>query len=125
MGCVGVLLLSFSLNLQDHRVAFVALPTVTLPDVCFFHAATGWDCPFCGLTRSWVALSHGQWKASLAYHRLGWIAWLILLAQIPYRIAVLLAPGILQLPPRWPMRDWVLRAAAVLLFVNWIADWFW
>ena len=41
------------------------------PSVCPFKLTTGLPCPGCGLTRSAVALLHGDPSASLFYHPLG------------------------------------------------------
>ncbi len=45
-----------------HMVACDDLPLIT----CTFLNLTGYPCPFCGLTRSFWALSHGNW--ALAVH---------------------------------------------------------
>ena len=29
---------------------------------CWFHLITGWNCPFCGMTRDFVAVLHGRWN---------------------------------------------------------------
>ena len=42
-----------------------------MPSICAFHNLTGWPCPGCGLTRSWVSLAHGQFGAALVWHPLG------------------------------------------------------
>jgi hypothetical protein len=41
------------------------------PSFCPFKVATGLPCPGCGMTRSAVALLHGDFGASLYYHPLG------------------------------------------------------
>ena len=33
--------------------------------ICLFHALTGWNCPGCGMTRSFYALLHGNFQAAL------------------------------------------------------------
>jgi len=37
-------------------------------DTCAFHAATGLPCPGCGLTRAFIALSHGRFHAAWGLH---------------------------------------------------------
>lgn len=41
------------------------------PVLCPFRLATGLPCPGCGLTRSWVYLTHGWWRESLLAHPFG------------------------------------------------------
>ena len=38
---------------------------------CVFRAGTGADCPFCGMSRSFVALGNGDVTGSFSYHLLG------------------------------------------------------
>ncbi len=50
---------------------------VTLPGgdslgpLCWFRAVTHVDCPFCGMTRSFVALAHGELAAAVRFHPAG------------------------------------------------------
>ena len=41
------------------------------PILCPFRLMTGLPCPGCGLTRSWIALVHGDISGSLAAHPFG------------------------------------------------------
>ena len=41
------------------------------PIICPFRLATGLPCPGCGLTRSWVYATHGDWSQSFAAHPFG------------------------------------------------------
>jgi hypothetical protein len=41
--------------------------------LCPFRALTGHSCPGCGMTRSCVAMLHGDLWTSLSFHPLGWI----------------------------------------------------
>lgn len=52
----------------------------------------GFRCPTCGVTRSVIALMHGDWRASLALHRFGWLILALIAAQIPYRLYRLASP---------------------------------
>jgi hypothetical protein len=38
---------------------------------CWLRAVTGYDCPTCGLSRSFVALFHGNWVSAFAWHPAG------------------------------------------------------
>ena len=51
---------------RDGRIAHV-------PAFCPFYLLTGLPCPGCGLTRAFVCLGHGQWRASLHWHPVGWL----------------------------------------------------
>jgi Protein of unknown function (DUF2752) len=42
-----------------------------LGGLCLVHAMLGARCPFCGLTRSFVALAHGRPGAALRFHPAG------------------------------------------------------
>jgi len=40
---------------------------------CPFKLIFSYPCPFCGLSRSFVAMGHGDFSDSLQYHPLGWL----------------------------------------------------
>ncbi|MEA1997125.1 MAG: DUF2752 domain-containing protein [Gemmatimonadota bacterium] len=70
-------------------VSFLFLPSTfeTLPDTCVWHRLTGLPCPFCGLSRSVCALSHGSPGLAVEYHPFGplvYAAGLLLLASSIY-----------------------------------------
>ena len=57
-------------------IAVVALSTLLpqgkqLPKLCLVNRATGLPCPACGLTRSFGAVGHGDWRGATRYHLLG------------------------------------------------------
>jgi hypothetical protein len=50
----------------------VVLPGgASLGGMCWFRAAFHIDCPFCGMTRSFVALAHGDVAAAFRFHPAG------------------------------------------------------
>jgi hypothetical protein len=78
-------------------------------------AATGFPCPSCGLTRSGLAMGHGDWSAAFAWNPLGPLlvaeAFLVLLFLLARR-----ARGV-PLRPAQPLIDrWL--AAHVFIFVG-------
>jgi len=76
-------------------------------------------CPGCGLTRSFVALAHGQWIEAIDFHRLGPLFFFICVLQIPYRIWRLRIG--LQKLSFWQENLFLLTARFLLiaLIVNW------
>ena len=46
--------------------AFVAVTGLAIP--CFFHLATGLECPGCGVTRMCMALLHGDIASAASYN---------------------------------------------------------
>jgi hypothetical protein len=84
--CLSVLLLSAILSLGNER-GQVLLPLLNrpLPPLCQMKMLTGMDCPGCGMTRSFIAAAHGQWRDSFRFNPAGplWFAFSTL--QIPYQ----------------------------------------
>lgn len=53
--------------------------------LCWLHAALGIDCPMCGMTRSFVALAHGDLGAAFRFHPAGpllFVAMVVLVAAV-------------------------------------------
>ena len=78
------------------RVAAIALLVAALsppslieagPGFCPFRLSTGLPCPACGLTRSVVALVHGDLGASLYFHPLGLATVLVFVALVLFEVA--------------------------------------
>jgi Protein of unknown function (DUF2752) len=64
----------------------VTLFGYTIPSLCMFHNLTGFDCPGCGITRSFIYALHGQWYNSYLMHLWGIPLAAIVSFQIPYHI---------------------------------------
>jgi hypothetical protein len=71
----------------------VPLLEIPLPASCAFRGLTGIPCPGCGLTRSFVSLAHGQWRAAWSYNPAGWFFFAIVLFQLPYRACQMIRIG--------------------------------
>jgi hypothetical protein len=56
---------------EGGTVRWRACPELPLPEVCAARRWLGWSCPLCGMTRSWLALLHGDLRQSWQWHRLG------------------------------------------------------
>ncbi|MEE4021804.1 DUF2752 domain-containing protein [Gordonia sp. PKS22-38] len=64
LGTVGLAALATTVVVQPEVVA-------DGPELCPFARMTGLPCPACGLTRSWVALGHGDLEATVSFNVFG------------------------------------------------------
>jgi Protein of unknown function (DUF2752) len=82
---VGVLLLAAVLSIRSGTQVLLPLIDLPLPELCTMRRMTGINCPGCGLTRSFIALAHGDVRSSWLYNPAG-ILWFAAIAfQVPYR----------------------------------------
>ena len=58
----------------------------TLPPLCSFKVLTGWNCPGCGLTRSFAFMGELSIVEAFRMHNFGPVMWIAVAAQIPYRL---------------------------------------
>ena len=118
---VAVLVLSFALRVRaDQRVAFIGLGGLPAPEMCGSRAWFGIECPGCGLTRGFIRLASGDWNGAIALNRVAPLLAFAVLAQIPYRLAILLGwPPVRRFAESpWPSAfGWVLIIA---LIGNWL-----
>ncbi len=76
-----------------------------LPSVCPFYTLTGLPCPGCGLTRSFVCVSHGHLREALHWHPLGPVIYgVFLLLWLRCGVYRLRGVTLLPLPPRTESR---------------------
>ena len=83
-----LLCLCFSFVLDFSTNGNLCLAGRPLGEACLFHALTGVGCPFCGVTRSIVALAHQDPVASFTYHPMGLVIATFMLATV---VAVLIS----------------------------------
>ncbi|WP_197532946.1 DUF2752 domain-containing protein [Symmachiella macrocystis] len=118
-----VVCLAFLLEVRpDQGVQLRMFKSHPLPSSCISRDVFGVDCPGCGLTRSFVYLSHNQWAESLAVHRVGWVLAIAVLLQFPYRIAALAYHK--DYPIGKPFTVWFAWGLIAMLIGNWILG-FW
>ncbi|MEE2752194.1 MAG: DUF2752 domain-containing protein [Myxococcota bacterium] len=89
-GALLVLLLS---ALLDPSAQGVGLMGWEFPPLCTWRRLTGWRCPGCGLTRSFVYMGNGQWLEAFRMHWLGPVGWGLVAVQVPFRAWKLFGPN--------------------------------
>jgi hypothetical protein len=119
LGIAGfVIAMAFALDVvSPDRVAFRLAPEHPLPHVCMSRSLLGVSCPGCGLTRSFILLAEGDWSGACGMNRVGWLFFLAVVAQIPYRLAAL------ALPNRQPLGILFPRVFGASLLVLLVANW--
>lgn len=84
-----VLAAAVALEVRDRTQVVVPIVSLPLPEICAWHRLTGLNCPGCGLTRSFIALAHGDVRRGWDFNPAGVLLFAALLAQFPYRLAQL------------------------------------
>jgi hypothetical protein len=123
LGAASVLLASAILRIDGHGHVVVPGLGLSLPETCWYKRLTGHGCPGCGLTRSFVCLSHGQWRSAWRFNPSGLLFYGLVAAQIPYRVWQIRRHR-RRLPPwRWGGR--LSSAVACLLAAGVLGQWIW
>ncbi|MBB75870.1 MAG: hypothetical protein CMJ75_15290 [Planctomycetaceae bacterium] len=108
------------MRVQDNRET-VSFLGVAIPETCTFKRVVGYGCPGCGLTRSFISLSHGQLRDAFDFNAVGLPLYLFVIAQIPYRLV--LAHRIRQGQSSWQLSQvgkWTAFLLPILLITQWI-----
>jgi len=82
-GPVLVLVLSRLMGTGEQRKVLLPWSGIALPETCHFHRLFGLDCPGCGLTRSFIHISHGELMAAWQLNPLGLVLYTYLALQVP------------------------------------------
>jgi hypothetical protein len=65
------------------RQLMLRWPAMAIPETCSTFVVLGIDCPGCGLTRSFVHLSRGNWQQAWGLNPIGPILYAYIAAQLP------------------------------------------
>jgi len=88
--CSTILLLSFFLTIDGgSNVCLPILNKYPIHGICLFKEIFGIDCPTCGLTRSFISISHLHFENAWDFNRASIFIYVFVLFQIPYRICLI------------------------------------
>ncbi|MBL9122783.1 MAG: DUF2752 domain-containing protein [Planctomycetaceae bacterium] len=123
LGGLALAVLALALLLETEEGTRVVAPWlgVRLPELCYARRWLGLNCPGCGMTRSFIAIMHGEFTAAWRYNPAGFLVWGVVAFQVPYRSLQLwrLRRGLPELNPTWLVWSWALVGAALL--IQWVA----
>lgn len=95
--------------------------TIQLPETCMSRRILNIPCPGCGLTRSFVAFSRGRIEEAFRFNAMGPFIYVLLLLQIPYRLAELFGLGAMS--SVWIWIKGRLERVVWLVLVGLLAAW--
>lgn len=89
---------AFVLDLSPEGAIYLTLPNLEwklqLPEMCMSRRIFGISCPGCGLTRSFVAMAHGEFVLAAQANPMGPVLFVLCWIQIPYRLLRYLGCGL-------------------------------
>ena len=90
-----IIIFSFLLRIRESHIA---LPIVNYEfgSTCLFKLITRYNCPMCGMTRSFVSISHYDFTSALHYNLGSFLLYSICVLNIPYRIAMIKGFNVLK-----------------------------
>lgn len=112
------IVMSFYLVILKGSVHIPVDGGMQIPETCFIKTVTGINCPTCGLTRCFIAISHGSFAAAAGFNPGGIIAYIYVLFQIPYRIMRIFKKGNIRIMQKVNYVFTVITGSALLL--SWI-----
>ena len=116
----AVLIAALVLETRGSRQVVLPLLDVPLPESCTFHRTTGFDCPGCGLTRSFIAIAHARWAQAWQFNPAGYVLFALVVLQVPYRAVQLRRIGRGIEPIRIRRADWIVIGTVPLLIGQWM-----
>ncbi len=126
LASAAVLTLSMVLSTSGQTKVLIPLLGIPMPELCTWNRLTGWDCPGCGLTRSFVCVGHGQLLRAFTFNPVGPILFLLMTAQIPYRIVQLVRIRLGKTPfALGRLETQIGIAILVAIMVQWVLRMIW
>lgn len=116
----AVILCSVLMTSEGETTVRVPGVPFQMPETCMSKRVWGIDCPGCGLTRSFISMSHGKFSRAISFNPAGPIVYLFVLIQIPWHVYQMFRLWKLRRPVEsvWLYSGLFLISAAVL--IQWI-----
>lgn len=87
--CTVIITLAFLMSVRAQTQVLIPVLGIPMPDLCLAKRWSGGSCPGCGMTRCFISLAHGDWRAALHYNFAGPLLFVMMASQIPFRIVQL------------------------------------
>ncbi|MEA2683536.1 MAG: hypothetical protein QOK05_1864 [Chloroflexota bacterium] len=91
---------------------------------CLFHQVTGQPCPFCGGTRSFAAMAHGNLAAAVHVYPVGPLMFLLVAALVVYSAWAVASGRRIRVDLDDRLKRGLLIGVVVVLALNWASKLF-
>jgi len=117
---IGVIVMAATMRSEGPSDVFLPGMKVALPELCLTKSILKIPCPGCGMTRSFIAIAHGQWRRAWDFNPVSFLMFAFIAGQVPWRLWQIrrirnhqeeLNPVIFFIP---------MMVMVVLLFAQWI-----
>ena len=120
-GSLACILLAANMRVGDNRRVYLRGFEQPIPETCWSYGRLGLDCPGCGLTRTFVHLTHAEFTQAWQLNPVGWLVFLFAMAQIPCGIAQLVFRSRARWVEAWgTWNDWCSAFLVIALLLQWI-----
>jgi hypothetical protein len=82
----GIIFMSVVMSVTGPTTVLMPGLAMPMPETCISRRVFGRDCPGCGLTRSFISMSHGKLGDAFEFNNSGPIIYLFVLIQIPWHL---------------------------------------
>jgi hypothetical protein len=117
---VVVIGLSFVMRTEGPTSVYFPGTSVSLPELCSSKRMFGLPCPGCGLTRSFISISHGQLGRAWNFNPASFFLYAFVAIQIPWNAMQFLLIRSRKFGITLPYIHFLPITVAVVLVANWL-----
>ena len=117
---LAVIVCSFVMTSEGKTAVRIPGVPFQMPETCMSKRMWGVDCPGCGLTRSFISMSHAQFSRAFSFNAAGPIVYLFVLIQIPWHAFQMFRIWRLKLPIESLWLYVPLFGMSVAILIQWL-----
>lgn len=114
--------MSFAMRSEGQRSVFLPGANYSLPELCAAKRLFNLPCPGCGLTRSFISISHGQLQRAWSFNPAGFLLYPFVFAQIPWNAMQFWLIRKRGYGVQLPYIHFIPIALAIVLLVCWLVS---
>lgn len=116
----AILLASFAMSSSGETKVYLPGFNTPMPQMCTSRRLFNLDCPGCGLTRSFISISHGEFARAWEFNRASYVVYLFTAIQLPWHAFQIWRLRTNRYPIVWTWIYFIPLGVVFALVVNWI-----